>query len=139
MLDSFTMPEFPKPDYGFDAETILEMERAAMDRWGKGDPDGFLEICDPDVTYFDPFQQKRFDGIEALKQLYDSLRGQVRIDRYEFVNPKVQAAGEMAVLTFNFDSWTGSDRYYWHTTEVYRRTNQGWRIIHTHWSIPQKG
>jgi len=110
-----------------------------MDRWGRGDPDGFLEICDPDVTYFDPFQQKRLDGLEALKNLYDSLRGKVRIDRYEFVNPKVQLDGDMAVLTFNFDSWTGSDRYYWHTTEVYRRTNQGWRIIHTHWSIPQKG
>jgi len=133
------MPEFPKPQCGSDAETIIAMARAAMDRWGRGDPDGFLEICDPDVTYFDPFQQKRLDGLEALKNLYDSLRGKVRIDRYEFVNPKVQLDGDMAVLTFNFDSWTGSDRYYWHTTEVYRRTNQGWRIIHTHWSIPQKG
>jgi ketosteroid isomerase-like protein len=51
----------------------------------------------------------------------------------------VQVAGDVAVLTFNFESWTKFVRYYWNTTEVYRRTDQGWRIIHTHWSIPQKG
>jgi ketosteroid isomerase-like protein len=33
---------------------IIEMEKAALDRWGKGDPSGFLEICSPDVVYFDP-------------------------------------------------------------------------------------
>lgn len=133
------MSEFPKSETDCVAETILAMEHAAMDRWGQGDPSGFLEICDPDVVYFDPFQERRLDGIEALTKLYDGLRGQVRIDRYEFVNPKVQVVGDVAVLTFNFESWTKFVQYNWNTTEVYRRTDQGWRIIHTHWSIPQKG
>lgn len=26
-------------------ETIIALERAAMDRWAKGDPDGFIELC----------------------------------------------------------------------------------------------
>ena len=34
---------------------IIAMEKAALDRWGQGDPSGFLEICAPDVVYFDPF------------------------------------------------------------------------------------
>jgi len=36
------------------SETIIAMERAALDRWGRGDSPGFLEISAPDVVYFDP-------------------------------------------------------------------------------------
>lgn len=41
------------------AEEVLALERAALDRWGRGDPGGCLEICAPDVTYFDPAVPKR--------------------------------------------------------------------------------
>jgi len=34
---------------------IIAMEKAALKRWGRGVPDGFLEICAPDVVYFDPY------------------------------------------------------------------------------------
>lgn len=37
------------------AQKIIDMENSALDRWGKGDPDGFLEISAGDVVYFDPF------------------------------------------------------------------------------------
>ena len=40
---------------------IIEMEKAALDRWGKGDPGGFLEICAPDVVYFDPHREARIE------------------------------------------------------------------------------
>ena len=36
------------------AQHIIEMERTALDRWGQGDPTGFLEISATDVSYFDP-------------------------------------------------------------------------------------
>jgi len=36
---------------------LLALETAAVDRWGAGDPDGFLELSDDDVTYFDPWQE----------------------------------------------------------------------------------
>jgi ketosteroid isomerase-like protein len=117
------------------ADTIISMERAAMDRWSKGDPDGFLEISDPDVVYFDPFLEKRLDGLAALRALYEGLRGQVRIDRYEIVDPNVQVSGDMAVLTFNFVSWTDGNVLRWNTTEVYQRRDDRWRIVHTHWAF----
>lgn len=114
------------------AETeILHLERKALERWAKGDPDGFLEICDPDVVYFDPFQEKRLDGIDALRALYDGIRGQVQLSRWEIVDPKVTVCGEMALLTFNFDSDGGG----WNTTEVYIRRGAEWRILHSHWSV----
>jgi predicted enzyme related to lactoylglutathione lyase/ketosteroid isomerase-like protein len=119
------------------AATVIAMERAALDRWGKGDPSGFLEICAPDVVYFDPWQERRLDGLEALSRLYEGIRGQVQITRYELLNPKVQLCGDAAVLTFNFvgEGEKRTDR--WNCTEVYRRTPGGWRIIQTHWSLTQ--
>jgi ketosteroid isomerase-like protein len=131
------MSELPSQENA--AATILAFERAAMDRWGSGDPGGFLEISDPAVTYFDPFQERRVDGLEALRRLYDSLRGQVHIDRYEFQLPLVQVYGDVAVLTYDFESWRQEEPTRWHSTEVYRRTERGWRIIHSHWSLPRKG
>src|SRR5215813_8519984 len=36
------------------ADQILMLERSALDRWGNGDPGGFLELYADDITYFDP-------------------------------------------------------------------------------------
>ncbi len=121
------------------AATIIGMEQAALERWGKGDPGGFLEICAPDVVYFDPYREARVDGFDALKQLYKSLWGQIHIDRFELVNPLVQACGDIAVLTFNYLSYTGDERSAWNCTEVYRRDEGRWRIIQTHWSYTLRG
>lgn len=106
-----------------------------MDLWAQGNPSGFLEITDPDVTYFDPFVEKRLDGLAALRSLYESFRGTFHIDRWDLIDPKVQVAGDAAVLTYNFESH-GSDGWkYWNTTEVYRKVAGSWRIIHTHWAL----
>jgi len=113
---------------------IVKLERAALDRWAKGDPSGFLDLSSADVVYFDPFVERRLDGLEALKSYYESLRGKVKIDRYELINPRVEVCGDAAVLTFNYVSYMGETRSKWNCTEVYMREASGWRIIHTHWS-----
>lgn len=117
------------------SETIIAMERAALDRWGAGDPSGFLEISAPDVCYFDPFLVKRIDGIEGLTKLYESIRGQVKMDSYELIDPRVQVAGDAAVLTFNYEAKIGSAVHKWNCTEVYANRNGKWQIIQTHWSV----
>ena len=119
------------------ATTILAMERGALDRWAKGDPDGFLDISDENVVYFDPFVKSRVNGRQELKKLYDGLRGKIHIDRYEMIDPRVQLSEDMAVLTFNFVSHGSEGSMRWNTTEVYRRSEGKWRIIHTHWSLTQ--
>ncbi len=113
---------------------IIALESAALERWGNGDPSGFLEICARDVVYFDPYLEKRIDGIEALTQYYKTIWGQVRFDRFELLNPCVQFSGELAVLTFNYVSYTGDKQSRWNCTEVYRYDNEQWKIIQTHWS-----
>jgi ketosteroid isomerase-like protein len=119
------------------ADEIIAMERAALERWGRGDPGGFLEIMAPDVSYFDPFTERRLDGIDAMRHLYEQFRGKIHIDRFEVIEPRVQDLGEVAVLTFRFESHGSEGWMQWNTTEVYRATASGWRIIHTHWAFYQ--
>lgn len=113
---------------------VLTLERAAMARWCNGDPDGFLEITAQDIAYFDPMLARRLDGLDALTAYYEPLRGQIYASRYEFIEPQVRQAGDCAILTYNFNSWGGSeDALRWHCTEVYRHENgTGWKIVSTH-------
>jgi hypothetical protein len=62
---------------------IIELEKQALHRWCNGDPSGFLEISVNDVVYFDPFQDRRIDGLPALTAYYESIRGKVSATRFE--------------------------------------------------------
>jgi ketosteroid isomerase-like protein len=117
--------------------SIIAMERAALERFGRGDPDGFLEICAADVSYFDPFTARRIDGVDALRECYEQVRGAVQFEEFDLIDPRVQVAGEAAVLTFRFRSASSAGAADWNTTEVYRKTPEGWRIVHTHWAFHQ--
>ncbi len=118
--------------------TIIEMEKAALVRWGRGDPSGFLEIPAEDVVYFDPYVGTRVDGRAALRELYLGIWGKVRFDRFELLNPHVQVCDDVAILTFNYVSYTGDSADRWNCTEVYRRGGaHGWEIIQTHWSYTE--
>jgi hypothetical protein len=120
------------------ASVVIEMEKAALMRWGNGDPGGFLEITAEDVVYFDPYIGRRIDGLGSLKAYYQELWGKVHVDRFELLNPRVQSCGDSAVLTFNYVSFTGGEPDRWNCTEVYRRGGRNcWEIIQTHWSYTE--
>ena len=126
-----------------DATTVIALERGALDRWGQGDPGGYLELYAPEVTYFDPVQPARVDGLDAMTALYAPLAGQIRVDHYDMIAPTVQRHGEVAVLTFNLVSYQkapdGSEAAVarWNATAVYRLVGGAWRSIHAHWSFIQ--
>lgn len=131
------------PDQPADADvvaTIIAIERAALDRWGRGDPSGFLELAADDVVYFDPFLEKRLDGLAELTRYYEAIRGKVKVARYDMLNPKVHVIGDAAVLTFNYVSYGGNENEFrWNCTEVFRREANGWRLVQTHWSFTNAG
>src|SRR5215471_7380754 len=123
----------------FKPETIIALERSAIERWGKGDPQGFLETYAPDVSYFDPAQEHRVDGLGAMKDLLTPITGKIKIDRYEMINPKVQRRGDIAVLSYqiiNHVTRSGGQQVTvrWNSTTVYARTQGRWKIIHSHFS-----
>jgi len=124
----------------YSPDKIIAMEKAALDRWVKGDPQGYLEIMDTDLTYFDPFQEKRLDGRAAMRDFVTPFTGKIHVDRYEMLNPKVQRDGNIAVLSFNLVDYAnqadGGEKVEarWNSSEVYRKVGSNWRIIHSHWS-----
>lgn len=119
---------------------VVAMERAALDRWGKGDPQGYLEIMANEVTYFDPTQEKRMDGLEAMRKMLAPITGKVKVSRFDMIGPKVQHHGDAALLTFNLVSYVaqpdGKERAVarWNSSELYARVDGQWRIVHSHWS-----
>jgi ketosteroid isomerase-like protein len=116
---------------------IIAMERDALERGARGDADAFVRISAPDVVYFDPFLERRIDGLAALKEYYhNNLKPPEEDLDIELTHPKVQLMGDVAILTFNYRSTgrrTGRVEQ-WNCTEVFQHTAQGWRIIQTHWS-----
>ncbi len=117
------------------ATKIIALETAALEKWNNGNPSGYLELYTPDFTYFDPFLEKRLDGFDKIEALYEEMRGKVRVDKYEIIEPVVQATDEMAVLTYNLISYTEEGVYKWNCTEVYKLVANEWKIIHNHWSL----
>lgn len=126
------------------SEEVIAVERSALDRWIVSNPDGYLEVAAPEITYFDPFQERRIDGLEALTTMLDPIRG-IQLPftepRYEMIAPKVQLYGDVALLTFNLVNYgkiggqTESVLARWNSSEVYRRVEERWQLVHSHWSF----
>jgi len=122
------------------ATNVISIERAALDRWGHGDPTGFLETYAPEVTYFDVVTERRLDGYDSMTDYYRPLTGKIKISRYEMIGPRVQRHGDVAVLTYNLWSETVQPdgkklTVRWNSTSVYARLGQRWKVIHSHWSL----
>lgn len=122
------------------AGELLALEAGALARWRRGDPNGFLALSAPEVTYFDTGTPGRLDGLAALRAEYKKRERKIAYDVVEFINPRVQVYGDAAVLTYQFfstvlnEDGTVKKRTPWHCTEVFVRTRGAWRIVHTHWS-----
>ena len=123
------------------ADQIITLERNALDRWGNGDPGGFLELYAADISYFDPSTETRIDGHDRMADYYRPWTGKIEIRRFEMLNPQVQVDGNMALLTYNLvnyvrdsngDEAVGSR---WNSTTVYHRRGDQWKAIHSHWSF----
>ena len=122
-------------------EHILALERAALDRWGKGDPGGFLDLYASDVSYFDPVTAARVDGHQAMTDYYQPFAGKIHVSRTELLNPHVVIDGDMALLTYNLVNYVraaGGEESVgsrWNSTVVYQRRDGAWKTIHSHWSF----
>lgn len=123
------------------ADQILLLERGALDRWGQGDPGGFLEVYASDITYFDPVTATRIDGHQAMVNYYCPWVGKIRIARYEMLNPHVVVDGTMALLTYNLVNYirdaqgVESVGSRWNSTTVYQHRGDTWKALHSHWSF----
>ncbi len=117
-------------------DTLLTLERNSLERWIQGDPMGFAERASEDITYCEPFLPSRLDGCEAFVAHMASLKGKIRAEGFEVLDPVLQASGDLAMLSFNFRTWNGAIQSRWMATEVYRLVTDRWQLAHSHWSQP---
>lgn len=125
----------------FIEQTILSLEKAAMERWRNGDPMGFVEISAEDISYVDPGLTKPIIGLEEYKIYMKQLEGKIHYQKSEFIDPKVVMACDAALLSYNYrSSQLTSDgkvtsQTPWNATEVYFKREGEWKIVHNHWSF----
>lgn len=84
-------------------------------------------------------QERRVDGLPAMRQLLAPIAGLVKVDRYEMIGARVQRHGDVAVLSYNLISHARRPNgdpmvVRWNSTAVYARVAGRWKIIHSHWS-----
>jgi ketosteroid isomerase-like protein len=138
-LAAIAFPANPPPTGP--AEEIIALERAALDRWGRGDPEGFLGTYAPEGTYFDPSTPKRMNGLAAMRERYGPIKGKVKVNSYDMIDPKVQGHGDVRVLSYNLVSRSPAPAgdsvitTRWNSSSVYERVGGGWKVLHSHWSF----
>ena len=59
---------------------IMALEKQALKLWNNGNPDGFLGLCSTDVVYLDPALESKLEGIKALEEYYNTIRGKSKIE-----------------------------------------------------------
>lgn len=111
-----------------------------LDEWGKGHTMIFPQNSAEEITYFDPSLEKRINGIQEFTKLLKPIENQFTIEKYEMLDPKVQVHGEVAVLSYNLMDYSKNPegvekKFLWNSTEVYKKIDGDWKIIHSHWSF----
>jgi hypothetical protein len=93
----------PAQDGGGSVDRLLDalvaLERSALDRWIRLDPQGYLDLQAPEVTYFDPFTERRVDGLDAMRLRLapmKKMKPPFTDPRYDMIDPKVQRHGDVA-------------------------------------------
>lgn len=115
---------------------IIALEKQALVLWNNGNPDGFIDLSADNVVYVDPAFASKLEGKKALEDYYNTIRGKVKIDKYEMINPVVQLTADMAVLIYDYEAERDGHVFKMHCTEVYQSVDGGeWKITHTHWSF----
>ncbi|UCD63514.1 MAG: nuclear transport factor 2 family protein [Candidatus Zixiibacteriota bacterium] len=120
---------------------IVELEKVALTRWGNGDVYGYIDLASEDISYFDPEQEKRLDGLAAFKELLVPAQGKIDIHRFEMPNWRVQLYDNVGILTFNLVNYDSNDsvKTRWNSTEVYHLEKGEWKLVHSHWSLTKHG
>ncbi len=122
-------------------DELVELVKEALDPYfSQSEPNKYTELFGGQATYFDPNSSGKISG-DAILRHFAGYRGQIPPLSYEILNPGVNLCGDIAVFTFNldtFDPTDGSMAVRWNTTQVHERVSNGWDIVHAHWSYREQ-
>jgi hypothetical protein len=119
-------------------KAVLELENQALGFWSAGNPAKFGDNFSDDASYFDDINAHiRLDGIEEIKEHFNSLEGAIPPHEYELVDARVQSFSTTAVLTLHYGARQEDVETIptWKATSVYNYSNDKWQVVHAHWSL----
>ncbi len=118
-------------------EELTALLQAALNPYfDDSDPKEYAALFADEATYFDPNSSGKQEG-DGIQQLFGAYAGNIPPDRYEILDPSVSVYGDIAVFTFNLDTFSkddGSVTGRWNTTQIHSRSHVGWEMTHAHWS-----
>lgn len=119
------------------ANEIIALEKAALDKYYKGDMSGFLNLWSKDnFTYFDANTVVRIDKYEEVADFLNKyIAGKMKADSYEFVSPRVQFGADMAVLTYQLHADTTLIEMHYNVIEIFQKVDGAWKVIHSTWDL----
>ena len=121
------------------ASIVIARETESLTNWANGNPKGYAVNFDETGTYVDNIMaQDMLVGLNAVNAYLAKLDSMKLIGKHSFklVNPRVQVAGDAAILTLQYHSLSedGSPGDPWKATVVYARSDEDWKVIHANWS-----
>src|SRR5207247_11135565 len=73
-------------------DELVALERSALDRWIRLDPQGYLDLQAPEVTHFDSYTERRVDGLDAMQLRLapmKKMKPPITDPRYDIIDPRV--------------------------------------------------
>lgn len=119
------------------AEYIIGLEKAALNKWFKGDTSGYEQLWSKhSFSYFDAVVTKRVDNHATIAEFLKTIEGKLFADSYDFSNPRVQFGQDMAVLTYQLFAKTTLIDMEYNCIEAFQKETGGeWHVIHSTWSF----
>lgn len=119
------------------AEYLIGLEKAALDKWFKGDTSGYDQLWSKqNFSYFDSVITQRIEDHATIAASLKALDGKLFADHYDFRSPRVQFGSDMAVLTYQLFAHTTLLEMAYNCVEVFQREESGtWHVIHSTWSF----
>lgn len=119
------------------AEKLISMEKAALKKWFTGDSSGYRDLWSKkNFSYFDAVCVNRVDTYDEIAKLAtERVDGKLYAKRYEVRNERVQAAKDMAVLTYQLYCESNLININYNCIEVFQKEEDDWHVIHSTWSV----
>lgn len=119
---------------------VLDVVRSWNNTFAKNDVERYFGYVDPEITVLTPANPYRIEGLDQDREEFEfSLAsGKTRVNLFQMMQPKVQLAGDAAVVTYFWRGALGpadsASMAHFKETDVFVRRAEGWKLLHVHLS-----
>ncbi len=119
-------------------EELVQVEQACAEAFNRKDIPAILQHFDDAIMGFSSTRHTRFYGKEELQKTFEYYLSEAEQVSYEFSEAEATEMGDVAILTFywkvTLKSGDKTTEIPGRGTHVFRKTEDGWKIVHEHFS-----